>query len=422
MLNILSPAPLEDVNESHEIGARIGDGVLQGVTDAGLGRKVNDAFRPYIGEDSANRARVGHISGDEPKSTAAKTIQPCELKVRVVVGIQVVDSNNLVPAPQQRRCDCSADEACGPGDEPTRQGRPPRYARSCIDVMLPKSSQPAPVVAVRGEGFYNEVSGRLSGRGVTVRRSIRNVALNALRPGYFPVMVGKLAKRLESDTGPEATAWARERAQPVEAYCRSIDGALWDEVRSSAQRMGHEASVQLQRMNLELGGGGAFPLLWFLVRRLRPTVVVETGVAAGWSSRAILEAMEENGEGTLYSSDFPYFRLKNPETYIGCLVPESLAGRWRLDARGDRKALPDILKACPEIGLVHYDSDKSYSGRHWAMAKLSSHLTDEAIVVMDDVHDNFFFRDWVTTTKAPFRILEFEGKFVGLAGSAASIT
>jgi hypothetical protein len=34
---------------------------------------------------------------------------------------------------------------------------------------------------------------------------------------------------------------------------------------------------------------------------------------AGFSSSAILTALKENGEGILYSSDFPYFRIKNPE-------------------------------------------------------------------------------------------------------------
>ena len=57
---------------------------------------------------------------------------------------------------------------------------------------------------------------------------------------------------------------------------------------------------------MSLGGGGNFILLYFLTRKFNK-VVVETGVAAGWSSLAILGAFEKNGEGKLYSSDFPYF-------------------------------------------------------------------------------------------------------------------
>ena len=57
-------------------------------------------------------------------------------------------------------------------------------------------------------------------------------------------------------------------------------------------------------------------------------------------SLAILRALEKNGNGHLYSSDFPYFRLENPEKYIGYLAKnENNKNNWFLDIRGDDKAL-----------------------------------------------------------------------------------
>ena len=78
----------------------------------------------------------------------------------------------------------------------------------------------------------------------------------------------------------------------------------------------------------------------------------------------------KNNAGYLYSSDFPYFRLAHPERYIGLLVQgNSLKIRWDLDIRGDSVALPEIADNLNHtaIDLFHYDSDKSYSGRDFAL-------------------------------------------------------
>jgi len=44
---------------------------------------------------------------------------------------------------------------------------------------------------------------------------------------------------------------------------------------------------------------------WCLARHLRPQHVVETGVGRGVTSRAVLEALERNGHGHLWSMDLP---------------------------------------------------------------------------------------------------------------------
>ena len=161
-----------------------------------------------------------------------------------------------------------------------------------------------------------------------------------------------------------------------------------------------------------------YPLITFLVRYLKPSIVVETGVAAGFSSYAVLTALDRNGNGRLYSSDFPYFMLPNPEKFIGILVPESLKHNWDLHIEGDEINLPQILGKIDGIDFFHYDSDKSYSGRQYAMNLVASKMNQEGIIIMDDIQDNSFFYDYITDKGIDnYYIFEFEKKYVGVIGN-----
>ena len=147
--------------------------------------------------------------------------------------------------------------------------------------------------------------------------------------------------------------------------------------------------------------------------------IVETGVAAGWTSLAILRALQKNGQGKLYSSDFPYFRLENPEKYIGYLAKdENNKNNWFLDIRGDDKALPEISKQIGDenIDLFHYDSDKSYSGRSSALKLIGSKLSSNTIIIFDDIQNNLHFKDYIEKNKLNFHVIEFGGKFLGITG------
>ena len=110
------------------------------------------------------------------------------------------------------------------------------------------------------------------------------------------------------------------------------------------------------------------------------------------------------------------FRSEDPERYVGCVVPEPLRAGWHLFTKGDRANLAEILPACGPIALFHYDSDKSYEGRTYGWRTVSPHLTADAVVVFDDIDDNTWFRDFVTTDARPFRVFERGGKYVGLVG------
>ena len=241
---------------------------------------------------------------------------------------------------------------------------------------------------------------------------------NALRPGYLPVMADKLLTRVRDAPhrrrAPAARARYAERAEPAAAWAEATDPALWHEAQDAAAEVTREGSEALARLGLPMGGAADTALLYFLVRLRRPAVVVETGVAAGFSSHAILLALERNGRGELWSSDFPYVRLPNPARAVGCAVPEGLRGRWHLLLRGDVRNLRRIVRRAGPIDLFHYDSDKSYIGRSRALPIVEPHLRTGAAVVFDDVQDNTFFLDLVRTRGGPARVFSHGNKYVGM--------
>lgn len=247
-----------------------------------------------------------------------------------------------------------------------------------------------------------------------------NFLNNLLKKNYFSIIVKKVIKRFEKNTSVEAKKWSVSKTrQTTEEFCRSIDSSLYDEVRDDIKFIERDAQNKLSTLNVSLGGGGNYPLLYFLIRKINPNNIVETGVAAGWTSLVALRALKKNGKGYLYSSDFPYFRLKNPEQYIGYLAKdEKNIANWYLDIRGDEIALPEIVKRLgnQNIDLFHYDSDKSYSGRVNALKILGSKINSKTVIIFDDIQDNLHFKDFVNHNHCSYCTLKFENKFIGISG------
>ena len=164
-----------------------------------------------------------------------------------------------------------------------------------------------------------------------------------------------------------------------------------------------------------IGGGGMYVLLNFLVSYFKPKNIVETGVAAGVSSHAILKALEDNKIGHLFSSDLPIMRLENPVKIVGALVDKKLRVNWRLYLKGDKENLKLIKTKINKIDLIHYDSEKRYHGREYAFNYLDKLIGTDTIIVMDDIQDNSFFYDYLKKKKIKnFKIFQYERKYVGL--------
>lgn len=249
-----------------------------------------------------------------------------------------------------------------------------------------------------------------------------NIGANSLKRQNMPVMARKVITRLKERSAANdsalATQWAANQAEPLENFVKGLNAPLWEETQTTCQTLTEKAQAKLDALGMNLGGGGHYPLLYFMTRHLKPNTVIETGVAAGWSSQAILTALKENkNNGKLYSSDFPYFRYKNPEALVGYVVDEELKENWSLFIDGDQNNLPKIIDALEQpVDLFHYDSDKSVEGRTFAYNMVKPKLSPNALVIFDDIQDNLHFKEFVTQTKQPYKIFEFEGKYIGLTG------
>lgn len=228
--------------------------------------------------------------------------------------------------------------------------------------------------------------------------SIRNIAKFILRsPGSLPTLASKFLDRMvhrrRNSSSTANSAWIESNSIDAAAFCKAVEPDLWEETLGVATAIEKHARPIVDSLEFDIGGGGDFRFLYWLVRYRKPAVVIETGVAAGWTTHGILAAMERNKGGHLFSSDFPYFRVDRPETYVGCVVPKSLHHRWDLHLTGDQDALPKILAQVNQVDLFHYDSDKSWNGRQRAVDLVSPKLASNGLILIDDILDNSWFRD-----------------------------
>jgi predicted O-methyltransferase YrrM len=161
-----------------------------------------------------------------------------------------------------------------------------------------------------------------------------------------------------------------------------------------------------------MGGPGELDLLFSLAEFAEARRVIETGVAYGWSSLALLLSLNSR-QGRLVSTDLSYPGLDN-DAYVGCAVPSSLRRDWTILHDADRLAVPQAIKLAAPIDLCHYDSDKSYRGRSWSYRQLWQALKPNGIFISDDIGDNMGFADFSAELGLEPVIVQSGPKYVGI--------
>ena len=140
---------------------------------------------------------------------------------------------------------------------------------------------------------------------------------------------------------------------------------------------------------------------------ISPATAVEIGVARGYTTAAILGALDRMGAGgRLYSIDLPP-RDEDAAEFVGKVVPERLRGNWELTLGPSRSQLPDLAERVGPVELFFHDGDHSYRSQREDLETIWPHLADGAVVLMDDI--------W---TPAIFDFAEAQGERVAIAAWA----
>lgn len=242
---------------------------------------------------------------------------------------------------------------------------------------------------------------------------------NFTQPWLWPELLRKVYNRLDSRRcGPSDLAELAQLARPWQQILAELFGedavAAVQADTSEYDALIDELQEKERACPVRLGGAAHTRLLYLLTRLARPQVVIETGVAYGWSSAVVLLGLAQNGGGRLYSSDLPYPKIAHAADYVGWVVPERLRHYWTLRLGPDRQTLPELLRGFDRIDLIHYDSDKSWRGRLWAARLLWPQLAAGGLFVVDDIQDNRAFLEFCTLQGVTALVTEYQGKFIGI--------
>lgn len=222
----------------------------------------------------------------------------------------------------------------------------------------------------------------------------------------------KFSKRNNNENGSEE--WCERQAISTDDAIMQLTGTVSHyDVATIYSDHYDEGLKRVERCPVRMGGAGNIKLLYALCEYLCAKHVIETGVAYGWSSMALLFSLAKRDGSQLISIDRPYPGMENSQ-YVGLVIPDEYRDKWRLHRRSDRTVLPMAIQDLGKIDLCHYDSDKSYEGRIWAYRMLWKALRSGGIFISDDIADNTAFKDFSFEISIKPIVVRHENKYVGL--------
>jgi hypothetical protein len=155
-------------------------------------------------------------------------------------------------------------------------------------------------------------------------------------------------------------------------------------------------------------GKNLFVLLYIYIRATKPKLIVETGVANGISTNAIMKAISANQEDcVLHSFDI---LSKTKEAYKG-------DGKWKfhLLVKPYRRNLLKIIDNLGDVDLWIHDSNHGYLWQNMEYELAISKLSNKGILISDDIDTSLAWSNKSKTLYKSSYILNDNRKFVGIA-------
>lgn len=165
--------------------------------------------------------------------------------------------------------------------------------------------------------------------------------------------------------------------------------ALWTQMKSAMQK-DDERIGETFDADEHLGLA-----TWCAVRHLKPTVVIETGVARGITSWIILEALRRNDHGRLWSVDLPRVVWAFD---VGHDVPKDLRQRWTLLRGSSERLLGGVIEQNPPVDLFIHDSLHTEENVRFELNTVWPALADGGLVIVDDIDDGQAYGSGVAFT------------------------
>lgn len=154
------------------------------------------------------------------------------------------------------------------------------------------------------------------------------------------------------------------------------------------------------------------PVLYMLIRLLKPSIVVETGVASGVSTSIILKAMSMNKTGKLYSIDLPASPENDPIVRLppgkspGWILPDELKSMWTFLPGKSSDVLPHLLPKLQKIDVFIHDSLHTYENMLYEYRASWPYIKSGGILMSDDITWNNAFPEFIQEAK-PKKVTEF---------------
>jgi hypothetical protein len=168
-------------------------------------------------------------------------------------------------------------------------------------------------------------------------------------------------------------------------------------------------------------------LLYFIIRKTKPEIIVETGCFFGESSTFILTALHKNKKGKLFTIDLPalfdiggYYdvnpyaseekRVKSlPEGKMpGFIIPDFLKERWSLILGPTSEKLPALLNSLEKINIFLHDSLHTIENMNFEFNLGYKYLTENGILVSDNIDWNNVFEEFSQNKRSSSYLAYYE--------------
>jgi len=130
---------------------------------------------------------------------------------------------------------------------------------------------------------------------------------------------------------------------------------------------------------------------WCLTVHLRPRTVIETGVARGLTTRCVLEAIERNGHGHLWSIDLAPLIETSLAFETAAAVDESSRSAWTFVVGSSRRRLPSLVRKVGEVDIFVHDSMHTTRNVDFELDRVWPSVPSGGYVVVDDIDLNRSF-------------------------------